>query len=212
MARSILFFILVGFTSFLSIEEKPLRKDDVTSVVYGTIYDGQGGKLDSVEVRLAHSKGIEKNTVSSIDGGYKFNLLIEGFYSIEINHRGFRRFKETFFLRKGEELNLNICLKVLVIVDYIKPSSIHCTVYSSKGNKIKRAMVSLFNPYDRKIVATANTDNNGYVTFRVNDSGHYILYAHQEGYEIDGIQLDVALGVNYKQKIILSEIPLHDKK
>lgn len=196
-------FLILACLSILAGPEQVWALDTVTSSVHGTVLDGQGRKLDGAEILLIPANGAEKKMFSSANGGYEFKDLPVGFYSIETRLKGFRENRRFFFLREGESHSLDICLQVLVMIDYLKPSVITCTVQSSDGNSIKGATVTLLNPYDQQVAATGYTNNRGQVSLQTSYAGHHIVYAYKEGYKVGSIFLDVAWDKSYEEKIVL---------
>jgi hypothetical protein len=71
----------------------PMRAQQITGAISGTVMDGSGGLIPNAAVKATNTAtGLSRNTVSDSSGGYLIQYLPVGNYTVSVEAPGFKRF------------------------------------------------------------------------------------------------------------------------
>ena len=99
---------------FLSLTVSPIHAIDVNGRIKGTVTDPAGAAVVGAKVAAINiDTGVESDTVTGADGGYVFQQLLVGTYSIKVSATGFKTVTATgMVLNVDQEYVQNVQLTV----------------------------------------------------------------------------------------------------
>lgn len=94
---------LLAISAFLLFAVQSANAQQATALLTGTVRDSSGAVIVGANVSLKNSAtNVSRNTTSSKDGEYLFNLVPIGTYELSVEQRGFDK-----YVRKGITLDIN---------------------------------------------------------------------------------------------------------
>ena len=164
--------------------------------IRGQIYDNRFGlPVADAKVTILLEGRVQERTISDQHGYYEIKDLTGRQYTISVESLGFVRTERTAQVRMGEQLLLDIPLRIGHLHDPL-PTEINGVVKLSDKTPANGATVLLISPFDQQIATTTRTDQAGHYAVRVDDPGQYLLCALKSGYKLGAVPVILRPGLS----------------
>ncbi len=83
--------LVICLLSFLAQQTRPATPVEQVGVVAGIVVDTSGGVIPGATVTLRSGQGVERSTVTSSNGEFRFESVAPGAYDLDVALPGFRK-------------------------------------------------------------------------------------------------------------------------
>lgn len=155
-----------------------------TASIRGQIVDLFGHPIRKTLIQIEVGETVRSFTTSTDDQGiYYIEGLPEGKHILTFSSRGFVTERTTVILKNSNETPVNIGFIAGYIGEPI-PTEVTGFVLGEQKMPLEGATIVLQSTFNRRLVLSAQTGNQGQYKVSVEYPGQYIIYTYKSGYRV----------------------------
>lgn len=182
-----------------------------TSRLRGRVTDLLGHPIRDAAVAVsAAGASTQLETRTREDGSYVLEGLPTGQVTVSVSSPGFVQESSTVLLRPAEVSRLEVGLEVITITDW-PPIDVSGEVRDHKGKPLPEAGVTLVCVFNRRIVLSGTTGQDGRYHITAKYPGQYIIYASRPEFSASASTLTLSPNLpreQYKVDMLLTPLTL----
>lgn len=176
----------------------------VGAAIEGRVFSLSGEPLEGVAVE-ARSSTRTATAATASDGSFHLDALAEGTWSLTLRLSGFLERTETYDVKPGKVLRVDLGLTVGQFGD---PAScnVDVVVNDGSGRHLDGASVVAVAALDWALRRESRTDARGHVALTLPNGGLYVVYAFKPGFELATRGLSCRLPAVVEVRLILPRL------